>query len=130
LIFELFLIENGHGPGPLLGGPRAAPVHGGLQTGPRWWLARGRSERRPGLRNLTAVEEKRGRDGGDTHRLQEGRRRGGTSWASVGKKWQRRRSVRAVLGRGEKRRGEGRGAVESGDGPLYIGAEGEATIGD
>jgi hypothetical protein len=35
-----------------------------------------------------------------------------------------------VLGRGEKRRGEGRGAVESGDGPLYIGAEGEATIGD
>jgi hypothetical protein len=59
-----------------------------------------------------------------------GRRRDGTGRASVGKKWQRRHSVWAVLGRGEKRRGEGRGAVESGDGPLYIGAEGEAAVGD
>jgi hypothetical protein len=33
--------------------------------------------------------------------------------------------VRAVLGCGEKRRGEGRG-----DGPLYIGAEAEAAAGD
>jgi hypothetical protein len=49
-----------------------------------------------------------------------GYRRGGNGRASVSKKWQRRCSVRAVLGRGEKRRGEGRGAVEGGDGPpLY-----------
>jgi hypothetical protein len=47
-------------------------------------------------------------------------RRGRNSRASVGNKWWRRRSVRAVLGHGEKRRGEGRGAVEGGDDLPFI----------
>jgi hypothetical protein len=54
-----------------------------------------------------------------------GRRWGGNGQASVGKKWCWRRSVRVVLGCGEKRRGERRG-----DGPLYIRAEAEAAAGD
>jgi hypothetical protein len=59
-----------------------------------------------------------------------GRRRGGNGRATMGTKWWRRHSVRAVLGRREKRRGEGRGEVEGSDGPLYIRAEGEAVAGD
>jgi hypothetical protein len=54
-----------------------------------------------------------------------GRRRGGNDRASVGKKQWRRHSVRAVLGHGDKRTGEGRGAVEGGVGPpLYRSREG------
>jgi hypothetical protein len=45
LIFELFLIENGDGPGPELGGPRVAAVHGGPRIGPRRWLTGSRPER-------------------------------------------------------------------------------------
>jgi hypothetical protein len=42
--------------------------------------------------------------------------------ATTVKKWWRRRSVRAVLERGEKRRRVGRGAVENGGAlPLYRG---------
>jgi hypothetical protein len=96
------------------------PVHGGPRTGPRWCFTGGRPERSPGARNVTVVEEK----GEGTAVIltggRRGRRRGGNGRASMGKKRWRRRSVRAVLGRGEKRRGEGRGAVEGGDGPpLY-----------
>jgi hypothetical protein len=49
-----------------------------------------------------------------------GCRRGGKGWASMGMKRWRRRLVQAVLGHGEKRRGEGRGVVEGGDGPPFI----------
>jgi hypothetical protein len=45
-------------------------------------------------------------------------------------KWQRRCSVQAALGCGEKRRRAGRGAVEDEGLCLYIGAEGEAAAGD
>jgi hypothetical protein len=96
LIFKLFLIENGHGPGPW-----AVAVHGGPQTGPQWWLTGGRSERRPGARNLAAVEEKGGGDGGDPHRLQEGRKQLGINGQetveeslSAGGAWSRREEKR------------------------------------
>jgi hypothetical protein len=61
-----------------------------------------------------------------------GYRRGGNGRASVSKKWRRRCLVWAVLGRGEKRREEGRGEVRwrAVMAPLYIGAEGEAAVGD
>jgi hypothetical protein len=67
-----FLIGNGNGPGPWLGGPRAAPVHGGPRIGPRWWLTGGRPGWCPGARNHAAAEENGGGDGGDPHRLQKG----------------------------------------------------------
>jgi hypothetical protein len=61
-----------HGPSPRCGGPRAAPVDGGPQTGPRRRLTGERPERRPRAWNLTAVEENgRGNDS-EPHRLQEG----------------------------------------------------------
>jgi hypothetical protein len=68
-ILNYFLIGNGHGPGPWLGGPRAAPVHGGPRTVPRRWLTGGRPEWRLGARNVVVAEEKGGGDGGDPHRL-------------------------------------------------------------
>jgi hypothetical protein len=57
-----------------------------------------------------------------------GQRRDGNGRASVGKNWRRRRSVRAVLGREEKRREVGRGPVKPEVGALpFIGAgEGHA----
>jgi hypothetical protein len=45
-----------------------------------------------------------------------GRRRDGNGWASVGNNRRRRRSVRVVLGRREKRREAGRGPVIEGEG--------------
>jgi hypothetical protein len=48
------------------------PVHGGPWTPPRRPLAGERSEWRPRVWNLAAVEEKGGGDGGEPHRLQEG----------------------------------------------------------
>jgi hypothetical protein len=68
------LIFNGkfRGPSPRCGGPRAAPVHGGPRTPPRRRLAGERPGRCPRAWNLTAVEEKRGGDGGEPHWLQEG----------------------------------------------------------
>jgi hypothetical protein len=66
-----FLIGNGHGPGSWLSGPRAALIHSGPRTGPHRWLIEGRSERRPGARNLALAEEKWGGDGSDPHRLQK-----------------------------------------------------------
>jgi hypothetical protein len=78
-----FLIENGHGPGPELGGPRATLVHGGPQIGPRRRLAGGRSEWRPHAWNHTVVEEEGGGNGGDPHRLQEGKAEG-RKWPGIG----------------------------------------------
>jgi hypothetical protein len=43
----------------------AVPVHDGPWTGPRQWLARGRSERCPDARNLAMTKEKGGGDGGE-----------------------------------------------------------------
>jgi hypothetical protein len=58
-----------------------------------------------------------------------GRRRDGNDRASVGKNWLRRRSMRAVLGRGEKRREVGRCPVKPEVGALpFIGA-GEVHVG-
>jgi hypothetical protein len=51
-----------------------------------------------------------------------GRRKGGSDRVMVVKKRQRKRSVQAVHGRGEKRRGAERGVVEGGETlPLYRG---------
>jgi hypothetical protein len=72
LFSNYFLIENSHGPGPWLGGPRAAPVDGGLRTGLRRRLTGGRLKRHPRAWNLTAVEEEGGRNGGEPRWLQEG----------------------------------------------------------
>jgi hypothetical protein len=47
------------------------------------------------------LRKKGGGDGGDPHRLQKGWRRGGSDRATVVKKRQRKRSMQAVLGRGE-----------------------------
>jgi hypothetical protein len=57
-----------------------------------------------------------------------GRWRDGNGWASVGNNWQRRCSVRVVLGRGEKRREAGRGPVkpEVGAHPFIGAREGHA----
>jgi hypothetical protein len=58
--------------------PRAAPVHGGPRS-PSWRRLTGeRPERRPRVRNLTAVEGKGRGDGGEPHRLQEGAAEGRT----------------------------------------------------
>jgi hypothetical protein len=59
-------------------GPRAAPVHGGPWSPSRGRLAGEWPERRPRARNLITVEEKWRRDGGETHRLQEGAAEGRT----------------------------------------------------
>jgi hypothetical protein len=67
----IFLKET-CGPSPRVCGPRAAPVHGGPRSPSRRRLAGERSERCPRAWNLTAVEEKGRRDGGEPHRLQEG----------------------------------------------------------
>jgi hypothetical protein len=69
---------------------------------PRRWLAGGWPEWQPGAWNLTTTVEKV-RYGGDPHRLQKGRRRGGGDWAMVVKKQWRKRSVWAALGCREKR---------------------------
>jgi hypothetical protein len=63
-------------------------------------------------------------------RYKWGRRRDGNGRASVGKNRWRRRSMRAVLGRGEKRREEARGPVKPEVGALhFIGArEGHAGV--
>jgi hypothetical protein len=70
--------------------------------------------------------------GGGTVVILTGCRRGGGGAEPAGHRWARNGRGGARCGQclGAERRGEGRGAVESGDGPLYIGAEGEATIGD
>jgi hypothetical protein len=59
-----------------------------------------------------------------------GRQRDGNGGASVGKNRRRRRSVQAVLGRGENRREVGRGPVKPEVGALpFIGArEGHAGV--
>jgi hypothetical protein len=69
---DLIYNRKFRGPSPRCGGPRAAPVHGGPQTGPRRWLAGERPKRRLRVWNLTAVEEKGGGNDGEPHRLQEG----------------------------------------------------------
>jgi hypothetical protein len=75
---DLIFNRNFHGPSLQCGGPRAALVHGGPRTPPRWRLTRERPERCPHAWNLAAVEEKGGGDGGDSHRLQEGAAKGRT----------------------------------------------------
>jgi hypothetical protein len=75
---DLIFNRKFRGPSPRCGGPRAAPVHGGPRTPPRRWLTGEWLERRPCARNLTAVEEKGGGDGGEPHRLQEGAAEGWT----------------------------------------------------
>jgi hypothetical protein len=81
------------GPSPRCGGPQAASVHGGPRTPPRRRLTRERPEWRPCALNLAVVEEKGGGDGGEPHRLQEGRRRDGHGQVTVGNNQWRRRSV-------------------------------------
>jgi hypothetical protein len=68
------------------------------------------------------VEEKGGGDGGDPHRLQEGRWRGGNDGGGA-------RCGRCL---GAERREEGRSDARwrAEMAPLYIGAEGEAAVGD
>jgi hypothetical protein len=70
----LDLIFNGKfcGPSPQCGGPRAALVHGGPRKLPQRRLTGERPERCPHAWNLAVVEENRGGDGGEPHRLQEG----------------------------------------------------------
>jgi hypothetical protein len=75
---DLIFNKKFHGPSPRCGGPRAAPVHGGPRTSPRRRLTGERLEWRPRAWNLTVVEEKRGGDGGEPHRLQEGAAEGRT----------------------------------------------------
>jgi hypothetical protein len=115
------LIYNGKFRGlcPRCGGLRAAPVHGGPRTGP---------QRRPRVWNLTAVEEKGEGTVVSLTGCKRGRPRDGNGRASVRNNWRRRRSVRAVLGHGEKRREVGRGLVKPEVGALsFIGAgEGHA----
>jgi hypothetical protein len=97
-------------------------------AGPRMRLAGERSERHTRVWNLAAVEEKGLENSGEPHRLQEGAAEG-RKWPGVGgENRRRRRSVRAVLGRGEKRREVGRGPVKPEVGALpFIGAgEGHA----
>jgi hypothetical protein len=67
---------------------------------------------------------------GSSSRASPWRRRQCRSRATAVMKWQRRCSVQAALGCGEKRRRAGRGAVEDEGLCLYIGAEGEAAAGD
>jgi hypothetical protein len=74
------LIFNGkfRGPSPRCGGPRVAPVHGGLRRPPQRRLTREQPERCPRAWNLATVEEKGGGDGGEPHWLQEGAAEGRT----------------------------------------------------
>jgi hypothetical protein len=121
----LDLIYNGKfcGPSPRCGGPWAALVHGGPRTGPRRRLTREHPEWRPRAWNLAAVEEKWGGNDGEPHRLQEGVAEGQKRPGVGGENWWRRRSVRAVLEHGEKRREVGRGPVKPEVGALpFIGA--------
>jgi hypothetical protein len=96
LINELFSNGKGHGPGPRARGPRAVPAHGGPRSPSRGRLVGDRPERRPGARNLTAVEEKWRRDGGEPHRRQERAGEGRTQPSDGGEQ-----SVEEMLGEGE-----------------------------
>jgi hypothetical protein len=107
-----FLLEKLCGPGPQL------VDHGG--AGPRWTLDRGSAMTSSELALMAALghggspamEQRRERSTGSPSRASLGRglRRG--DQATAVKKWRWRHSVRATLGRGEKRRRMGRGAVE------------------
>jgi hypothetical protein len=101
----IFLKET-HGPTPRVRGPRATPVHGGPRSLSRRMPAGERSELRPRVWNLTVVEGKGRGDGGEPHRLQEGRRRVGHDWPMVENNRRRRRSVGWTL-RTQKRAIEG-----------------------
>jgi hypothetical protein len=100
-------------------GPWATLMHGGPWIGPQWWLTGARPSTRSGPWRLTG--------GGATERGLHGKLDGSLTRdqaaraMAVKKQW-RRHSVRAALGRGEKRRRAGRGVMENGGAlPLYRG---------
>jgi hypothetical protein len=62
-----------------------------------------------------AMAQRRERSTGSSFWASPGRGRWHGDWATAVKKWQRKLSVWAPLGRGEKRRRTGRGAVEDGE---------------
>jgi hypothetical protein len=122
---DLIYKRKFRGLSPRCGGPRAAPVHGRPWTGPRRRLARERPEHGAPVRGTSPWLRKKGE--GTAVSLtgcKRGRQRDGNGRASVGKNRWRRRSVRAVLGRGEKRGGERSGEARGGCSPFYRGRGG------
>jgi hypothetical protein len=76
------------------------------------------------------AKEEGGGNSSELHRLKEGRQRDENDWALVGNNRRRWRSMRAVLGRREKRREAGRGPVKPkvGAHPFIGAGEGHAWV--
>jgi hypothetical protein len=122
------LIYNGKFCGSSLrcGGPRAAPVHGGPRTGTRRRLT---GNGAPVCGTSPRLRKKGEGTAVSLTGCKRGRRRGGNGRASVEKNRWRRRSVRAVLGCGEKRREVGRGSMKPEVGALPFIGVGEGHAG-